>query len=233
MSVDESAPVIDLYWISIEAWRASLTELEGVLAKDEQERAIKFVSREDRIRFVVSRGWLRRILNHYVGVEPDRLEIKYGCRGKPFIKSTFRFNLSHSKNYTAIAVSDRFPIGIDIESPRVVRELRTVARKVFSDREIKIIDDCKESNRLGCFLKLWTRKEAYLKATGQGLFGNLRSTSVGFERSVVDGGAGQPWTIVDLPRFAGHAAALCAPGRYQWKQCPLPGTTRPAWTNRV
>lgn len=223
--VNENSPIIDLYWISIEAWRTSITELEGTLANDERRRAKKFVSRDDRSRFVVSRGWLRRILGHYTGVEPDRLKIKYGQRGKPSIESIFRFNLSHSKNYTAIAVSDRLPIGLDIEKLRAIPEMRAIAKKVFSAHDENIIEKCSETDRSSCFLQLWTRKEAYLKATGQGLCTNLGRTTVGFERSVVKGITKQPWTLIDLPGFADHAASLCAPGRYHWQERPLPGTS--------
>ncbi len=123
-----------------------------------------------RNRFVVGRGLLRTLLGRYVGVPGEALELAYGDHGKPFlVQAGPRFNLSHSGGVALFAFSSSADVGVDVElADRCVDPLK-IAGRFFSPAEVGTLRSLPEALRRGAFLTCWTRKEAFIKARGDGL----------------------------------------------------------------
>jgi 4'-phosphopantetheinyl transferase len=161
----------------VEIWRASLDrepaaveELHAVLSVDERERASRFYFDRDRDRYVVGRGVLRTLLGAYVGVPPERVRFDYGPQGKPRLAMTGpRFNVSHSGAVALYAFSKSGEVGVDVElfRPEFARE--HIAERFFSPDEVATLRSLPDDAQPYAFLTCWTRKEAYIKARGQGL----------------------------------------------------------------
>jgi len=166
----------------VHVWRASLkaaaprvATLRRVLSPDELERAESFHFPRDREGFVVARGLLREILSLYLpGLEPDRLRFSYDRYGKPALKNEvgtrgFHFNLSHSGGVALYAVSWGRRVGVDVEEVRDVRDYELIAERHFAPEEISALRTLHPAARRESFFHCWARKEAYVKAVGQGL----------------------------------------------------------------
>jgi 4'-phosphopantetheinyl transferase len=141
------------------------------LSAQEHERAGNFRFELHRCRYVTGRGKLRQILGHYAGLPARAVALEYGPEGKPFCTSQpagwrICFNLSHSENTAALAVSNGFEVGIDVEHIRAIEESMPV--QVFSAREREQFDALPASERQTVFFETWARKEACLKALGTG-----------------------------------------------------------------
>jgi 4'-phosphopantetheinyl transferase len=165
----------------LHVWRASLAIdddllefLHQILSNDERERAAKFHFERDRRRFVAAHGTLRRILARYVVLEPPRLQFTCNAFGKPELIPTagigpLMFNLSHSHEIAVCAVTTGCEVGIDVEyAHSLVGDLR-IARQFFSPFEVAQLMRLAGHEQRRAFLTCWTRKEAYIKARGQGL----------------------------------------------------------------
>lgn len=153
-----------------EAVRASA----ALLSDEERQRADRFVLERDRRRFVVARGDLRRLLAARTNMPPESVELKYGVRGKPALtgrsaRSDLRFNVSHADDVAAFAFAWGREIGIDIESVRPIPDRDDIAARFFSRRENEAYLDLDPDDGLRGFFNCWTRKEAFIKALGEGL----------------------------------------------------------------
>jgi 4'-phosphopantetheinyl transferase len=142
-----------------------------MLSTQERERADKFRFERHRRRFVAGRGELRRLLSRYLGLSPWELALAYGSDGKPFCMnqppgSRICFNLSHSENAAALAISGDFEVGIDVEHVRPIEE--SMPLEVFSARERAEFAALPDAERQEVFFETWARKEACLKALGTG-----------------------------------------------------------------
>lgn len=165
----------------VHLWRANLDlstqeveKLATYLSDDELARASRFYFDRDRRRFVVGRGRLRQILAGYVQRKPAALEFVYTEKGKPSLKDRGNygqlvFNLSHSQELVVYAVSCDRAIGIDLEYLRSLPDAEKLAQRFFSPQEAAIINSLPPENRQLAFFYAWTSKEAYLKATGEGI----------------------------------------------------------------
>ena len=165
----------------VHVWRAELEQptawvekLSQTLSEDEQIRARRFYYERDRKHFIVGRGLLRTLLSRYVGIAPDQLQFCYSPRGKPSLAatgadSTIQFNLSHSHGLALYAVTRDRQIGIDLEHIRSTSDVEKLAQRFFSPRESAIIHSLPPDQKQIAFFHAWTCKEAYLKATGEGL----------------------------------------------------------------
>jgi 4'-phosphopantetheinyl transferase len=150
------------------------SELASILSPNEVERAKRFRFLRDQSRFVQGRLALRRILAHYTRVEPAALKFDYGSHGKPVIAglksgTTLHFNMSHSDGLALISVTALCPVGIDVERVRSLNDIADVAKRFFSPGEIGALNGAPDDQKFEAFFDLWTRKEALLKATGEGL----------------------------------------------------------------
>lgn len=188
----------------------------------ERARAAGFHFDKDRSRFVICHGWLRRILGEREKARPESLELLLGGHGKPFAAGHWQFNLSYGGHWVVIATAEQMPIGVDLEPFRLLPDALSMARNYFTSDENSLIERTCEPTRSRHFLTLWTRKEAYLKATGLGLTAPLNQITMGLKNSCVYDGTNQRWRLVNLPGLKSHAAALCAPGRWVWRHHPLP-----------
>jgi 4'-phosphopantetheinyl transferase len=146
----------------------------ALLSDAERQRASRFAFDRDRHRFIVARAGLRQLLAARLGVPPESVELVYGKRGKPalarrFAASDLRFNMTHCGDVAVYAFAPGREIGIDVEAVHPIRDADDIAARFFSRRENEAylaLDPCDKP--LG-FFNCWTRKEAFIKALGDGL----------------------------------------------------------------
>ena len=163
----------------VHVWVAVLDALPvgayiGLLSPDEAARADRFHFARDRQRFVGARGLLRELLGCYVDVDPSALLFAYGPRGKPYLAADsrpdrVRFNVSHSGGLALLAFVRERQLGVDLELERPVPEAESIAERYFSPREGAALGRLPPAERPRAFFRCWTRKEAFIKATGDGL----------------------------------------------------------------
>jgi 4'-phosphopantetheinyl transferase len=204
----EPAPYPVLAEGALHIWQAKLDRPEGELAElanllsaDEHERAARFHFERDRQHYLAGRGILRNILARYVSQPAENLVFGYGSRGKPSLAGApVQFNLAHSGGVTVIAVARRSAVGIDIEQIRVVPRWEGVTNSFFSAGEREAIRSLPSIDRLYGFFTCWTRKEAYLKATGDGIGVPLDR----FDVSVIPGSQPRLLHVEDAPEETGR-----------------------------
>lgn len=159
--------------------------LWSLLSDDERERAARFHFSRDRNAYVAARSGLRRILSLYTAIAPADLVFTYGIRGKPALAHAglapgLSFNLAHSGAYAVYAIGNRRQIGVDVEKKRPDLAIDDLAAANFSPQERSVLQELPAEARLGRFFALWTCKEAYVKARGEGLHIPLDSFHVLF-----------------------------------------------------
>jgi len=190
-------------WLDVSA--GLLGQLEASLSPDERERAARFRFVKDRDRFVAARGILRDILARYLGANAAALRFRYEAAGKPALadSSELRFNASHSHGLALYAVATERDVGIDIEliRPRVAEE--KIAERFFRPAEAASLRTLPKEKQAEAFFRIWTRKEAYIKAVGTGLSMPLDS----FDPAEVPG-----WEVRDLDPDPRYRAALAVEG---------------------
>ena len=212
----------------VHVWRTALDVpasrakwLQRTLAPSESARAERFRFEEGRHRYIVARGWLRAVLASYLGVEPNELRFGYGLCGKPRLaeytgEAWLRFNLSHSEGYALCAVAQGREVGIDLERIRGDRGYEAMAKLVFSPREISNLEAIPVDKQAEAFHEVWTRKEAFIKATGLGLSLPLKRLDVSFTAGdpsiVLQQQDGSLWSVLALDSWPGYAAALAVEG---------------------
>lgn len=204
-----------------------LRQLESTLSPEEKARADRFHFVNDRNRFVAARGLLRELLGRYLQQPPASLEFSYGKHGKPFLSgenasSGFSFNLSHSSGVAVYAVAKERNLGIDVEHVRPESAGENIAQRYFSAREVNDLRTLPPEARVDGFFHCWTRKEAYLKATGMGLQIPLDSFAVSLlpdRPAEFLEGVEPRWRLAAYDPAEGYVAALAydgAPCRIQY-----------------
>lgn len=167
----------------------TIARLESLLSEDELQRANRFHFAKHRRRFVVARGTLRQLLGNYLNLNGDRLRFEYSDRGKPKLAALeanyLQFNLSHSEELALYGFTCDRRIGIDLEYLRNLKDLENLARRFFSATEAQQILNLSGEAQKQAFLRIWTAKEAYLKATGEGLSGLLESVEISLQQEKV------------------------------------------------
>jgi 4'-phosphopantetheinyl transferase len=155
-------------------------QLRNALSCGEKDRASRFHRAEDRAQFALTRGTLRCLLGEATGVPADKIAFAEGPYGKPCLAGSQgpHFNVSHSKCWALIGFSDSRPIGVDIEFMRAVGGELDLARSFFSAAEYRSLEGLERDMLLSSFYKIWTCKEAVLKAHGAGITEHLRDFSV-------------------------------------------------------
>jgi 4'-phosphopantetheinyl transferase len=211
---------------AIHVWRAFLDDekeashLWALLNSDERERADRFHFERDRRRFVAARGTLRRLLGAYLGVAPRDLRFVYGRFGKPSLTQSehekLAFNLSHSDAFAVFAVAWRRALGIDVEKLRMDYGGEDVARRFFAPGEVRQLLELPADDRRRGFFDIWTRKEATIKARGEGI-GTLELAD--FEVSATPGeparflrGVDPSWRIREFQADPDYPGALVYQG---------------------
>lgn len=210
--------VVDLWIWPLDVEDAERTRLEAHLSDDEVARADRFAFERDRNRFIAARGRLREILARELGRAPAELAFAYSAQDKPsLVQSRLCFNLSHSEALAALAVSREREVGVDIEAVRPIEE--DIAEQYFSPREVAALRALPNVEQLAAFYRCWTRKEAIVKAIGEGLSHALNSFDVSLGTPAVverfEGEADAPavWRLANFdpaPSYAGAVACRTA-----------------------
>lgn len=215
----------------VHVWRANLDRPAGEMARlaerlapEEEERAGRFYFERDEKRFVAGRGLLRTLLGRYLDMAPGAIQFQYGPQGKPALAAgcgdgSLAFNLSHSHDMALYAFARRRAVGVDVEQVRPLAEAVNIARRFFSPQEVAAMQAAPAAQREMVFFEIWTRKEAYIKALGEGLSRPLRGFSValGEERAplrYVEGDAAEAarWRLAPLFPGPGYVAAVAVEG---------------------
>lgn len=156
---------------------------EELLSDEERDRAGRFVFARDRNRFIVARAGLRKLLAERLKISPEMVELEYGPHGKPALASgslheDLRFNISHADDVVVYAISKGCEIGVDVEAVHAIPDIDEVAAHCFSTHESAAYRRLDRSDKLQGFFNCWTRKEAFVKAIGEGLSHPLDSFDV-------------------------------------------------------
>jgi 4'-phosphopantetheinyl transferase len=232
-------PHLTLPLDEVHVWRGrldlpahTLHQFQRALSPDEIGRANRFVFEKDRRHFIAGRGLLRHILSRYLQVAPAEIEFSYSEFGKPELSppSSLRFNVSHSGGLALYAVGHHRKVGVDIEEMRSNIEFIDLAQSFFSPLECAMLHSVPDDLVQQAFFNCWTRKEAYMKATGDGLSLPLQC----FDVSLIPGEAAalielrhsrqeaSQWSMQELCPGPEFAAALVVEGKgwrprfWQW-----------------
>jgi 4'-phosphopantetheinyl transferase len=209
---------VDVWRIGLARQASEVTALYDLLDPDERGRASKFRAERDRRRFVVARATLRMVLAEYAGLEPHRVKFTVRPGGKPIlagdaVSGAVHFNLSHSGELALCAVADR-EVGVDLEQLEHHDDMQRVAQHFFSEVEARTLGTLSGMDRTHFFFRTWVRKEAYLKASGEGLARDTTRFTVhdrgaGVTLHTADGWrADDSYNVYDLPDTGDHFAAL-------------------------
>ena len=158
--------------LPIHAGPQTLRRMYGLLSPAERVRAARFAFDRDRRTYVMSHGILRRVLGTVCRANPSRLRFRQGPRGKPYLVDAppgLQFNLSHTEGFCLVGVTRGAAIGVDVERVRATDDMSQLVRHCFSPAEQRAFDAVPPADRCRAFFKGWTRKEAFIKAIGDGL----------------------------------------------------------------
>lgn len=174
--------VVHVWAVDLDPPPALAAALTRLLAPDERERAARFRFDEHRRRYAVGRGALRTLLGAYLGERPEAVRFAYGPRGKPELAGAppglLGFNLSNSEDLALVGFLRGREIGVDVEYLKPMSDLAQIAERFFCAAETAKLLALPEERRREAFFNCWTRKEAYLKAVGEGLAAPLDSFEV-------------------------------------------------------
>lgn len=185
---------IHIWGANVPMFGNRLEDLKAVLCPEEAAKAERFHRDADQASSIVARGALRILLSGYTGLSADELRFQYQETGKPFLVSPvsnrlpeersrqgcppreIAFNISHSGGWVVLAIGRNRNIGVDVETIRRELDVMAIASRYFTLEETALIDQADDQHAV--FFNLWSRKEAYVKAIGSGLFRELSSFSV-------------------------------------------------------
>lgn len=174
---------IDVWSVPLDPPAEQVEKLGRCLSSDEWERANRFRFDKHRRQYVVGRGALRTLLAAYTGTRPELVKFSYGPRGKPFLdpsldKDGLQFNLTNSDELALVGFVLGREIGVDVEYLRKMPDCEQISERFFSDSERTVLRSIPFPAKEEAFFNCWTRKEAYLKAVGEGLAAPLDSFDV-------------------------------------------------------
>jgi 4'-phosphopantetheinyl transferase len=232
-----SSAQVHVWRVSLEPDASGVEQLQRNLSADELQRAARFHFPRDRRRFIVARGALRDILGRYLGMPPSDLDFCYSSYGKPALahapgEEWLRFNVSHSHELALVAVTRDREVGVDLEYLRSDIACEEIAAHFFSGSERASLRALPTEVKHQAFFNCWTRKEAYIKAHGEGL-------SLPLDQFDVSLAPGEPaallatrhdprdawrWSLQALMPGPGYAAAVVVEGQgwhltcWQWRK---------------
>ena len=208
-------------------------ELYQILAPEERQAADRALREEVRRRRIAAQGRLRILLGRYLKVEPAGLRFRKGPRGKPYLEgepAPLQFNLAHSGGLALAAVHPELEVGVDVERRRRGIATEAIAGKFFSPGEAAWLRELEEAEREEAFYRIWTAKEAFVKAHGAGLsfgLGEFTVSVAGAYRMVeIRGGTEEArrWTLWRLEPGPGYVGAAAVRARglelrcYDWPE---------------
>ena len=215
-------------WIDI--WAVPLVTSEATVQRFAQLLSLEEVARASRFRFdhlkrsyVIATGALRVLIGRYLGANPAQVRLELEHKGKPRVASTQRlhFNASHSGSIALFAFTTGCELGVDVERIRPLPDLNEIADRFFCAEEAAELLSVPDAGRCHAFFLCWTRKEAYLKAIGEGLSAPLDRFRVTlrpdepcrFLHLWNDPAAAEAWNLHNLEPAPGYAGALAYCGR--------------------
>jgi 4'-phosphopantetheinyl transferase len=213
---------VDIWRIRLDLPMSSIRQLEESLSEDEKDRASRFYFLADQNRYIISHGSLRKILALYLHCEPDQLSFSVNAYGKPSLdQGSLEFNLSHSGDFALLAITQERKIGVDVERMRTGISADIIGGHYFSKAEMAELQAMPLEQRETAFFLCWTRKEAYIKAQGQGLSLPLDSFDVSLtpDRPAIlhatrpDLAEAARWTLLSLKVDPGYEAAVAVEGK--------------------
>jgi 4'-phosphopantetheinyl transferase len=200
--------VLDLPADEVHVWLADASTADGVeslLNEAEQARAARLVVPASRQAYVAAHGLVRSVLASYLDADPATLAFNEAEGGKPsLVGGKLRFNLSHTAGLAAVAVAVDREVGVDVERLRVVHGAERIARRIMTPAEFVQHSALPAAELGGNLLRVWARKEALVKASGEGVRAPLAELSS-------EPAPGSRWSAVDLD-VPGYAAAVAADG---------------------
>lgn len=215
---------VHLYFASRVHSSQVVSESSVVLSHDERIRAERYYFERDRRRFIVARALLRKLLAGYLRADPAALVFSCGAKGKPALAGRWSgaldFNVSHSADGVLYAIATGRAVGVDLEYVRPLQDMAEIAARILSKSEQSLFSTASPSVRDRMFFDFWTRKEAFIKATGDGLSFPLHRIDVALPTgqsarllTISDVGRGrQSWTLCSLAPDAAYSAALVVEG---------------------
>lgn len=213
-------------WLApLDADAAALDRMATLLSDDERQRVQRFAFQRDHAPYIATRATLRALLAAYLGVPTTAFAFAYGPNGKPslappYAASNLHFNTSHSRDYALVAVARERAVGVDIEYMRPQPRAARLAERFFSPYEFGVWQGLPPERQHDAFYACWTRKEAFVKATGKGLTQILTEFDVTLDpdaparllRIAGDDEAAARWSLASLPAPTGYVAALALDG---------------------
>ena len=236
-SLQPPSDEVHIWCASLNVPQEASARLYATLTPDERTRSARFRFERDRQRFIVARGALRDLLARYLQTQPAQISFVYDAFGKPDLSPEFanglRFNLSHSAGFALIAIATGSDVGVDLEYIRAESDHADVARRFFSAAEVDYLRALPSHLYAEAFFSCWTKKEAYLKACGEGLaiplnsFSVLLTTDPAHPREVPVASneivSAKRWSLYTLRPAPGYVGALAIEGsgrrvrEWQWK----------------
>jgi phosphopantetheinyl transferase len=236
-------PQIVSVWIcAVDDCKGWIDSQSAYLDSNENERAGRFRRLEDRYRFILGRTLIRQLCADWYGLSNNEIRVETTGTGRPFLASTggiksaaLDFNLSHSGGWILLAWSACQRVGVDVEAvPRGdLRDLQSLAMNAFSSEEYAVVASGEPLQQALTFCRIWSRKEAVLKADGCGLLGDLASFSVvglrwgeaqWFE-NIAYPLQGRHWLLHDIIDLPGYTASVATPMRCRLRQYNHPGAS--------
>jgi 4'-phosphopantetheinyl transferase len=189
-----------------------------LLSEEERQRAARFRVGSPRSNFILTRATLRSLTAAHLGITPRQVAFRYSAHGKPVLDrpSDLKFNVSHTDGLALIAFVRTREIGVDVEKIKAVPDAKKLAERFFSVRERSFLQDLTGEELHAAFFRCWTRKEAYVKARGEGLSLPLDqfdvSVAKGEQRALLatrpDPSEAARWILRDLPTKLEYVGAL-------------------------
>jgi 4'-phosphopantetheinyl transferase len=193
---------IHIWGVHVPDVQDRLDALHSVLCEKERAKAARFHRESDQCSSIAARGALRILLSAYTGMRATGIEFVYSENGKPHVAETdVEFNVSHSGDWVVLAFGRNRAIGVDVERIRPEMDVMPVSSRYFTPDESVLIG--RAEDRQAAFFHFWSRKEAYVKATGSGLFRELSNFSVPFDDVEKDG-----WFFHRLEAGTAYASAV-------------------------
>jgi len=221
--------VLDIWKVKLVVQEHLVKQAQTILCSEERKRADRLLSARAKCRFILAHAASRIILSRYLGIDAKRVVIKPGKNGKPGLsgaaaRTGICFNLSHSADIALVGISENRDIGIDIEQVRPVFSMDKICRRFFAESEIRMLASAPEDMRTGLFFRLWTMKEAFLKAEGKGLQGLFRMPPIIGDAGITGflndpwktfslSASGRTWTVIPFCPAPGYSAAVVLSGK--------------------
>jgi 4'-phosphopantetheinyl transferase len=223
---------VQVWCASLNRPKSQLLSFFSILTKGEQERASRFYFERDRDHYIAARGILRTLIGRYLQLSPGQVEFVYGEFGKPELSAKMpadglQFNISHAQGVGLFGFTRGRDIGVDVEQIRPLEDAEEVAERFFSANENEMFAAVSEDQKPEAFFNCWTRKEAFIKAIGEGLSCPLDSFDVTLKPGEkaqllrIDGSteAAARWMLCSLSPGSDYVGAVIASSNDWQLQC--------------